>query len=159
MDYSPAGSSVHGVLQARILEWLAISFSTQKIIHPQVSSEEKSKELWEYTQGRFNLAWLSSKSFPETVALKVRNGLGQGRGFWGGGGIRRLLFREKKMCELHKERKTVTETERRSLKWEERVRWLQMQSQVTKLGFILKVKAVQGRVVSWGTKVIRSVPL
>ena len=34
-----------------------------------------------------------------------------------------------------------------------------MQSQVTKLGFILKVKAVQGRVVSWGTKVIRFVPL
>ena len=27
MDYSPPGSSVHGVLQARILEWVAISFS------------------------------------------------------------------------------------------------------------------------------------
>ena len=27
MDYSPPGSSVHGFLQARILEWLAISYS------------------------------------------------------------------------------------------------------------------------------------
>ena len=27
MDYSPPGSSCHGILQARILEWVAISFS------------------------------------------------------------------------------------------------------------------------------------
>ena len=27
MDCSPSGSSVHGIFQARILEWLAISFS------------------------------------------------------------------------------------------------------------------------------------
>ena len=27
MDYKPPGSSVHGILQARILEWVAISFS------------------------------------------------------------------------------------------------------------------------------------
>ena len=27
MDYSPPSSSVHGILQARILEWVAISFS------------------------------------------------------------------------------------------------------------------------------------
>ena len=27
MDYSPLGSSVHGVLQARILEWTATTFS------------------------------------------------------------------------------------------------------------------------------------
>ena len=27
MDYSPPGSSVHGILQARILEWVAVSFS------------------------------------------------------------------------------------------------------------------------------------
>ena len=26
-DYSPPGFSVHGILQARILEWVAISFS------------------------------------------------------------------------------------------------------------------------------------
>ena len=27
MDYSPPGSSVHGILQTRILEWVAVSFS------------------------------------------------------------------------------------------------------------------------------------
>ena len=27
MDCSPPGSSVHGILQARILEWVAISYS------------------------------------------------------------------------------------------------------------------------------------
>ena len=29
MDYSPPGSSVHGILQARILEWVAICFSLE----------------------------------------------------------------------------------------------------------------------------------
>ena len=29
MDYSPQGSSVHGVLQARLLEWIAIPFLIQ----------------------------------------------------------------------------------------------------------------------------------
>ena len=27
MDYSPPGSSIHGVSQAEVLEWVAISFS------------------------------------------------------------------------------------------------------------------------------------
>ena len=27
MDYSLPGSSVHGILQARVLEWVAIAFS------------------------------------------------------------------------------------------------------------------------------------
>ena len=26
-DYSPPGSSLHGILQARVLEWVAIAFS------------------------------------------------------------------------------------------------------------------------------------
>ena len=29
MDYSPPGSSVHGILQARIMEWIAIPFSRE----------------------------------------------------------------------------------------------------------------------------------
>ena len=33
MDCSPPGSSVHGILQARILEWVAISFPRIKSIH------------------------------------------------------------------------------------------------------------------------------
>ena len=36
MDYSPPGSSVYGIFQARILEWVAMSFSSsvlQNIIY------------------------------------------------------------------------------------------------------------------------------
>ena len=29
MDCSPPGSSVHGIFQARVLEWVAIAFSKQ----------------------------------------------------------------------------------------------------------------------------------
>ena len=31
MDCSPPGSSVHGILQARIREWIAISFSNKRV--------------------------------------------------------------------------------------------------------------------------------
>ena len=34
MDYSPPGYSVHGMFQARILEWLAILFSRGSSQHP-----------------------------------------------------------------------------------------------------------------------------
>jgi len=30
MDCSPPGSSVHGIFQARVLEWVAIAFSEQR---------------------------------------------------------------------------------------------------------------------------------
>ena len=33
MDCSPPGSSVHGIFQARVLEWGAIGFSVPPIIH------------------------------------------------------------------------------------------------------------------------------
>ena len=35
MDYSPPGSSVHGILQARIVEWVVISFSPGST-HPEI---------------------------------------------------------------------------------------------------------------------------
>ena len=31
MDCSPPGSSVHGIFQARVLEWVAIAFSVKKM--------------------------------------------------------------------------------------------------------------------------------
>ena len=31
LDHGPPGSSVHGILQARVLEWVAISFSSHKV--------------------------------------------------------------------------------------------------------------------------------
>ena len=38
MDCSPLGSSVHGIFQARVLEWGAIAFSDQHNIVKQLSS-------------------------------------------------------------------------------------------------------------------------
>ena len=35
MDCSPPGSSVHGILQARLLEWVAIPFS-RDLSHPGI---------------------------------------------------------------------------------------------------------------------------
>ena len=32
MDCSPPGSSVHGIFQARVLEWVAIAFSVEEFI-------------------------------------------------------------------------------------------------------------------------------
>jgi len=36
MDYSLSGSSVHGISQARILEWVAISFSKGDLPNPGI---------------------------------------------------------------------------------------------------------------------------
>ena len=46
MDYSPPGSSVHGVFQARVLEWGAIAFSEERpYLPPNITSFLlKSKE-------------------------------------------------------------------------------------------------------------------
>ena len=32
MDCSPPGSSIHGIFQARVLEWVAIAFSTWRVL-------------------------------------------------------------------------------------------------------------------------------
>ena len=39
MDCSPPGSSVHGILQARTLEWVAISFSNSGIMEDLFSQK------------------------------------------------------------------------------------------------------------------------
>ena len=36
MNHSPPGSSVHGICQARILEWVAISFSGGNLLDPGI---------------------------------------------------------------------------------------------------------------------------
>ena len=52
MDYRPPGSSVHGILQARILEWVAVSFSSGSYLQTQVSC----------MTGRFLTIWATSKA-------------------------------------------------------------------------------------------------
>ena len=46
MDYSLPGSSVHGILQERILEWVAIPFSRR-------SSQPRDETQVSYITGRF----------------------------------------------------------------------------------------------------------
>ena len=51
MDCSPPGSSVHGILQARILEWVAIPFS-------RVSSWPRGQTQVSCISGRFFTVWV-----------------------------------------------------------------------------------------------------
>ena len=49
MDCSPPGSSIHGIFQARVLEWGAIAFSEmnlEPIIHPLFSQEKEFTALY-----------------------------------------------------------------------------------------------------------------
>ena len=50
MDCSPSNSSVHGILQARILEWVAISFSRK-------SSCPRDQTRVSWIAGRFFTSW------------------------------------------------------------------------------------------------------
>ena len=36
LDYSPPGSSVHGIFQARVQEWGAIAFSIDELNYPEL---------------------------------------------------------------------------------------------------------------------------
>jgi len=54
MHYSPPGFSVHGILQARILKWVAISFS-------RVSSRPRDQTQVSCITGRFFTVWATRK--------------------------------------------------------------------------------------------------
>ena len=62
MDCSPPGASVHGILQARIPEWVAISFS-------RVSSRPRDQTQFSHITGRrFNLCTTrEALSYPELL--------------------------------------------------------------------------------------------
>ena len=53
-DYSPPGSFVHGILQARILEWVAISF-------PRISSWPRNQTQVSFIAGRIFTVWATKK--------------------------------------------------------------------------------------------------
>ena len=60
MDYNPPGSSVHGIFQARIPEWVAISFS-------KGSSRPKDRTQVSLTAGSFFTTEPPGKpGFPES---------------------------------------------------------------------------------------------
>ena len=53
-DCSPPGSSVHGILQARILEWVAMPFG-------RWSSQPRDRTWVSHTEGRFFTIWATRK--------------------------------------------------------------------------------------------------
>jgi len=57
MDCSPPGSSVHGILQGRILEWVAILFS-------RGSSQPRDRDWFSQTASRFFTIWATRTIFP-----------------------------------------------------------------------------------------------
>ena len=71
MDCSPPGSSVHGILQARILEWVAISFS-------RGSSQSRDRTRVSCIAGRRFILWATS--LEKTLMLgKIEGGKRRGR--------------------------------------------------------------------------------
>ena len=57
MDCSPPGSTVHRILQARILEWVIISFS-------RGSSRPRDRTGVSYIAGRLFTVWTTRKALP-----------------------------------------------------------------------------------------------
>ena len=55
MDCNPPGSSVHGILQARILEWVAVPFS-------KGSSQPRDPTQISHNEGRFFTVWTTKEA-------------------------------------------------------------------------------------------------
>ena len=69
MAYSPPGSSVHGIFQARILEWVAIPFSNNvSIIMVKNQSHIQQKAIWSYFTANSEKAMAPHSS---TLAWKI----------------------------------------------------------------------------------------
>ena len=62
IDYSPQGSSVHGIFQARILEWVVISFS-------RGSSQPRDWTQVSCIAGRFFTVWVTREAYSLLLLL------------------------------------------------------------------------------------------
>ena len=62
MDCSPPGSSVHGILQARTLEWVAMSFS-------RGSSQQRDGTWVSWGANRVFTIWATKKSWVDALAI------------------------------------------------------------------------------------------
>ena len=67
MDCSPPGSSVHGILQARLLEWVAISSS-------RGSSQPRDQTQASQIAGGFFTVWDTKEAPCKIRALKMEFG-------------------------------------------------------------------------------------
>ena len=65
MDYSPPGSSIHGLLQARILEWVAIPFSRE-------SFQPKDRTWVTPTAGRCFTIWANREAWCNSSSINTQ---------------------------------------------------------------------------------------
>ena len=68
MDFSPLGSSIHGIFQARVLEWGAIAFSTY------TTKELKIKTV------RGEILAITKTTFKRTILITKKQQQGPGNG-------------------------------------------------------------------------------
>ena len=68
MDCSPPGSSVHGILQSRILEWVAMPSSRE-------SSQPRDQTQVFRTAGGFFTVWATKEALLDTDEAELRNQL------------------------------------------------------------------------------------
>ena len=61
MDCSPPGSYVHGILQVRILEWIAIPFS-------RVSSLPRGQTQVSHIAGKFFIVWATREALFKPIS-------------------------------------------------------------------------------------------
>ena len=67
MDYSPPGSSVHGILKARIIEWVAIPFCSRG--SPNPGTEPRVS----WIAGKFFIIWaIREAALPRGLQIKQR---------------------------------------------------------------------------------------
>ena len=64
MDCSPPGSPVHGIPQARILEWVTNSFS-------RLSSQPRDQTMVSHLAGRFFTIWATREAYYDCVQILV----------------------------------------------------------------------------------------
>ena len=64
MHCSPPGSSVHGILQARIVQWVAIPFY-------RGSSQLRDQTQVSRTRGRFFTVWASKEALYNNISLQL----------------------------------------------------------------------------------------
>ena len=69
LTLSPPGSSVHGVFQARVLEWVAIAFSRDGLVQCKFNSRELSSECAPGATEPVVLEWNSGMPFTKPYFL------------------------------------------------------------------------------------------
>ena len=72
MDCSPPGSSVHGIFQARVLEWGAIAFSNYLLEFAQIHVHSVTDAIYCHSLVLLPSLWPSIRVFSSKLALCIK---------------------------------------------------------------------------------------